>query len=175
VRTQQLIAYESGITDIVDPLGGSYYIEYLTDKIEKEASEYITKIDSLGGALAAIEQGFQQREIQDASYKYQKMIEEGQQAIIGVNKFVSGYPKVMNMLRVNPEVERKQKERLAQVKRERDNAKVEQALKRLEDVARSNENTMPAFLQCVEAYATVGEISDTLRKVFGTQKGFLFF
>ena len=175
VRTQQLIAYESGITDVVDPLGGCYYIEYLTDKIEKQASDYITKIDSLGGAVAAIEQGFQQREIQDASYKYQKMIEEGKQVIIGVNKFVSGYPKITNMLRVNPEVERKQKERLAQVKRERDNAKVEQTLKRLEDIARSNENTMPAFLECVEAYATVGEMSDTLRKVFGTQKEFLSF
>ena len=175
VRTQQLIAYESGITDVVDPLGGSYYIEYLTDKIEKQASDYITKIDSLGGAVAAIEQGFQQREIQDASYKYQKMIEEGKQVIIGVNKFVSGYPKITNMLRVNPEVERKQKERLAQVKRERDNPKVEQTLKRLEDIARSNENTMPAFLECVEAYATVGEMSDTLRKVFGTQKEFLSF
>lgn len=175
VRTQQLIAYESGITDVVDPLGGSYYIEYLTDKIEKQASDYIAKIDSLGGAVAAIEQGFQQREIQDASYKYQKMIEEGKQVIIGVNKFVSGYPKITNMLRVNPEVERKQKERLAQVKRERDNPKVEQTLKRLEDIARSNKNTMPAFLECVEAYATVGEMSDTLRKVFGTQKEFLSF
>jgi len=175
VRTQQLIAYESGITDVVDPLGGSYYIEYLTDQIEKQASDYIAKIDSLGGAVAAIEQGFQQREIQDASYKYQKMIEEGKQVIIGVNKFVSGYPKITNMLRVNPEVERKQKERLAQVKRERDNGKVEQTLKRLEDIARSNENTMPAFLECVEAYATVGEMSDTLRKVFGTQKEFLSF
>jgi len=175
VRTQQLIAYESGITDVVDPLGGSYYIEYLTDKIEKQASDYIAKIDSLGGAVAAIEQGFQQREIQDASYKYQKMIEEGKQVIIGVNKFVSGYPKIANMLRVNPEVERKQKERLGQVKRERDNAKVEQTLKRLEDIGRSNENTMPAFLECVEAYATVGEMSDTLRKVFGTQKEFLSF
>ncbi len=175
VRTQQLIAYESGITDVVDPLGGSYYIEYLTDKIEKQASDYIAKIDSLGGAVAAIEQGFQQREIQDASYKYQKMIEEGKQVIIGVNKFVSGYPKITNMLRVNPEVERKQKERLVQVKRERDNGKVEQTLKRLEDIARSNENTMPAFLECVEAYATVGEMSDTLRKVFGTQKEFLSF
>lgn len=175
VRTQQLIAYESGISDVVDPLGGSYYIEYLTGQIEKQASDYIARIDSLGGAIAAIEQGFQQREIQDASYKYQKMIEEGEQVIIGVNKFVSGYPKITNMLRVNPEVERKQKERLAQVKHERDNAKVEQALKRLGDVARSNENTMPALLECVEAYATVGEMSDTLRKFFGTQKEFLSF
>ena len=175
VRTQQLIAYESGITDVVDPLGGSYYIEYLTDQIEKQASDYIAKIDSLGGAMAAIEQGFQQREIQDASYKYQKMIEEGKQVIIGVNKFVSGYPRITNMLRVNPEVERKQKERLAQVKRDRDSARVEQTLKRLGDVARSNENTLPAFLECVEAYATVGEMSDTLRQVFGTQKELLSF
>jgi methylmalonyl-CoA mutase N-terminal domain/subunit len=175
VRTQQLIAYESGIADVVDPLGGSYYIEYLTDQIEKQASDYIAKIDSLGGAMAAIEQGFQQREIQDASYKYQKMIEKGKQVIIGVNKFVSGYPKITNMLRVNPEVERKQKERLAQVKRERDSAKVGQVLKRLADVARSNENTMPALLECVEAYATVGEMSDMLREVFGTQKEFLSF
>jgi len=175
VRTQQLIAYESGITDVVDPLGGSYYVEYLTDRIENQASDYVAKIDGLGGAVAGIEQGFQQREIQEASYKYQKMIEAEKQVIIGVNKFVSGYPKITNMLRVNPEVERKQKERLAQVKRDRDNAKVEQTLKRLEDAARSSENTMPAFLECVDAYATVGEMSDTLRKVFGTQKEFLSF
>lgn len=175
VRTQQLIAYESGIPDVVDPLGGSYYIEYLTDKIEEKASEYIARIDSLGGAVAGIEQGFQQREIQDASYKYQKMIEEGKQVIVGVNKYVSDYAKITNMLRVNPEVERKQKERLAQVKRDRDNARVERGLKGLEDVARSDDNTIPALLECVEAYATIGEMSDTLRKVFGTQKEFLAF
>ena len=175
VRTQQLIAYESGIPDVVDPLGGSYYIEYLTDKIEEKASEYIARIDSLGGAVAAIEQGFQQREIQDASYKYQKMIEEGKQVIVGVNKYVSDYAKITNMLRVNPEVERKQKERLAQVKRDRDNTRVERVLKGLEDVARSDDNTIPALLECVEAYATIGEMSDTLRKVFGTQKEFLAF
>ena len=175
VRTQQLIAYESGVPDVVDPLGGSYYIEYLTDKIEEKATEYIARIDSLGGAVAAIEQGFQQREIQDASYKYQKMIEEGKQVIVGVNKYVSDYAKITNMLRVNPEVERTQKERLAQVKRDRDNASVERALKGLEDVARSDDNTIPALLECVEAYATIGEMSDTLRKVFGTQKEFLAF
>lgn len=175
VRTQQLIAYESGIPDVVDPLGGSYYIEYLTDKIEEKASEYIARIDSLGGAVAGIEQGFQQREIQDASYKYQKMIEEGKQVIVGVNKYVSDYAKITNMLRVNPEVERKQKERLAQVKRDRDNTRVERVLKGLEDVARSDDNTIPALLECVEAYATIGEMSDTLRKVFGTQKEFLAF
>ncbi len=175
VRTQQLIAYESGVPDVVDPMGGSYYIEYLTDRIEEKATEYISKIDSLGGAVAAIEQGFQQREIQDASYKYQKMIEEGKQVIVGVNKYVSDYARITNMLRVNPEVERKQKERLAQVKRDRDDSKVGQALKALEDVARGDSNTIPALLECVEAYATIGEMSDTLRKVFGTQREFLTF
>jgi methylmalonyl-CoA mutase N-terminal domain/subunit len=175
VRTQQLIAYESGVPDVVDPLGGSYYIEYLTDRIEEKATEYISRIDSLGGAVAAIEQGFQQREIQDASYKYQKMIEEGKQVIVGVNKYVSDYARITNMLRVNPEVERKQKERLAQVKRDRDNGKVGQALKALEDVARGDDNTIPALIECVEAYATVGEMSDTLRKVFGTQREFMTF
>jgi len=175
VRTQQLIAYESGVPDVVDPLGGSYYVEYLTDRIEEKATEYISRIDSLGGAVAAIEQGFQQREIQDASYKYQKMIEEGKQVIVGVNKYVSDYARITNMLRVNPEVERRQKERLAQVKRDRDNDKVGQALKALEDVARGDDNTIPALIECVEAYATVGEMSDTLRKVFGTQREFLTF
>ncbi len=175
VRTQQVIAHESGVADVVDPLGGSYYIEHLTDQIEEKASEYISRIDSLGGAVAAIEQGFQQREIQDASYRYQKLIEEGKQVIVGVNKYVSDYAKITNMLRVNPEVERRQKERLAQVKRERDSARVEQALKALEDVARSDDNIIPALLDCVEAYATIGEMSDTLRKVFGTQKEFLAF
>ena len=103
------------------------------------------------------------------------MIEEGKQVIVGVNKYVSDYAKITNMLRVNPEVERKQKERLAQVKRDRDNARVERVLKGLEDVARSDDNTIPALLECVEAYATIGEMSDTLRKVFGTQKEFLAF
>ncbi|MBE9513657.1 MAG: methylmalonyl-CoA mutase family protein [Chloroflexi bacterium] len=175
VRTQQVIGYESGIPDVVDPLGGSYYIEYLTDRIERGASEYIARIDDLGGAVAGIEEGFQQREIQDASYKYQMMIEQGKQTIVGVNKFVSGYSKIANMLRFDPEVERKQKERLAQVKQERDSARVKRALERLADVARSDENTLPSLLECVEAYATVGEMTDTLREVFGTQREFLSF
>lgn len=175
VRTQQILAYESGIADVVDPLGGSYFIEYLTDRLESDAEKYISKIDSLGGAVAAIEQGYPQREIQDSSYRYQKEVESGKRTVVGVNKFVSPYPKITGLLRVNPEVERKQKERTAQVRKERDNGKVQQALKRLEDVARSKENTMPAFLECVEAYATIGEICDVLRRVFGTQKEFLVF
>jgi methylmalonyl-CoA mutase N-terminal domain/subunit len=175
VRTQQMLGYESDIASVVDPLGGSYYIEYLTDNLEKEATEYIAKIDSLGGAVAAIEQGYQQREIQDSSYRYQKEIESGKRTVVGVNKFVSPYPKIVGLLRVKPEVEKRQRERTTQVRKDRDNGKVNQTLKQLEDVARSTDNTMPAFLECVEAYATVGEICDVLRKVFATQKEFLVF
>jgi methylmalonyl-CoA mutase N-terminal domain/subunit len=175
VRTQQVLGYESDIAHVVDPLGGSYYIEHLTDSLEKEAREYIAKIDNLGGAVAAIEQGYQQREIQDSSYRYQKEIESGKRTVVGVNKFVSPYPKIVGLLRVKPEVEERQKERTAQVRKDRNNGKVKQALKRLEDVARSKDNTMPAFLECVEAYATLGEICDVLRKIFSTQKEFLVF
>jgi len=175
VRTQQILGYESDITGVVDPLGGSYYIEHLTDSLEKEAGEYIAKIDSIGGAVAAIEQGYQQREIQDSSYRYQKEIESGKRTVVGVNKFVSPYPKIVGLLRVKPEVEKKQRDRTAQVRKDRNTSNVNQALKRLEDVARSKDNTMPAFLECVEAYATVGEICDVLRKIFATQKEFLVF
>ncbi len=175
VRTQQILGYENGVADVVDPLGGSYYIEHLTGSLEKQAGEYIAKIDSLGGAVAAIEQGYQQKEIQDSSYRYQKEIESSKRTVVGVNNFVSPYPKIAGLLRVKPEVEKRQRERTAQVRKERDNGRVNQSLKRLEDVARSAGNTMPAFLECVEAYATVGEICDVLRKVFGTQKEFLVF
>jgi len=175
VRTQQILGYESDITHVVDPLGGSYYIEHLTDNLEGEARDYVAKIDGLGGAVAAIEQGYQQREIQDSSYRYQRETESGKRTVVGVNKFVSPYPKIVGLLRVKPEVEKRQKEGTAKVRKDRDNSKVQQALKVLEDVARSKDNTMPAFLECVEAYATLGEICDVLRKVFGTQKEFLVF
>jgi methylmalonyl-CoA mutase N-terminal domain/subunit len=175
VRTQQILGYESDIAHVVDPLGGSYYIEHLTDSLEREAGEYIAKIDGLGGAAVAIEQGYQQKEIQDSSYRYQKEIETSKRTVVGVNKFVSPYPKITGLLRVKPEVEKRQKERTAQVRKDRNNGNVHQALKRLEDVARSNDNTMPAFLECVEAYATLGEICDVLRKVFAIQKEFLVF
>jgi len=175
VRTQQILGYESDIAGVVDPLGGSYYIEHLTDSLEKEAGDYIAKVDSLGGAVTAIEQGYQQKEIQDSSYRYQKEFESGKRTVVGVNKFVSPYPKIVGLLRVKPEVEKRQRERTAQVRKDRDNSNVNQALKRLEDVTRSKDNTMPAFLECVEAYATEGEICDVLRKVFGTQKEFLVF
>lgn len=175
LRTQQILAYENGIADIVDPLGGCYFIEALTDTLEKEANQYITKIDSLGGAVAAIEQGFQQREIQESSYRYQKAVEDGQRTIVGVNKFVSPYPKIPGLLRVDEKQQEKQLTRLAQIKKDRDNTKVMATLKNLEEVARGNENTMPAILECVEAYASLGEICDVFRKVFGTQKEYLVF
>jgi methylmalonyl-CoA mutase N-terminal domain/subunit len=175
VRTQQILGYESDISHVVDPLGGSYYTEHLTDSLEKEAGEYIAKIDNLGGAVAAIEQGYQQREIQDSSYRYQKEIESGKRTVVGVNKFVSPYPKIVGLLRVKPEVEKRQRERTAQVRKDRNNSNAHKALKRLEDVAQSKDNTMPAFLECVEAYATLGEICDVLRKIFSTQKEFLVF
>ncbi len=174
LRLQQILAYESNVADVADPLGGSYYTEFLTNKLEEEASKYIAKIDNLGGAAAAIEQGYQQREIQEASYHYQQEIESGKRVVVGVNKFISPSPKI-TLSRVGPEVEINQKKKLVQIKNGRDNDKVKQTLKRLEDVARGKDNTMPAFLECVEAYATLGEMCDVLRKVFGTQKEFLAF
>jgi len=175
LRTQQLLAYEAGIGDVVDPLGGSYFIENLTGALERQTNEYIAKIDKLGGAVAAIEQGFQQKEIQESSYRQQKNIEENKATVVGVNKFVSASPEIPELLRVNPELEIKQKERLSQVKKKRDNGKVAKALKNLEEIAGSQDNTMPAFIDCVEAYASIGEICDVLRKVFGTQKEYLVF
>ncbi len=175
LRTQQVLAYESGVADIVDPLGGSYFVEALTNTLEQEAMAYIEKIDGLGGALAAIEQGFIQREIQESSYRYQMDIESQKHIVVGVNKFVSPFPEVTGLLRLDPEVARRQKERLAQVKRDRDSEQVSIALKRLEEAARGTDNTMHAFIECVEAYATIGEICDVLRGVFGEQKEFLIF
>ena len=172
LRTQQVLAYESGVADSVDPLAGSYLVESLTNNLEAEAREYIERIHSLGGALTAIEQGFPQREIQESSYRYQKGIEAGSKVVVGVNKFVSPYPKPTGLLRLDPEVAKKQMGRLAQVKRERDNTAVSAALKRLEEVARGTENTMPAVLECVAAYATIGEVCDVLRGVFGEQREF---
>jgi len=174
LRTQQLLAYENGVGDVVDPLGGSYLIESLTDTLEREAERYIEKIDGLGGAVTAIEQGFQQREIQESSYRQQKNIEEENSVVVGVNKFVSPSP-VIPLIKFDPEQEKKQKERLLGVKERRDNDKVNSSLKQLEEVAGSMDNTMPAILECVEAYASIGEICDVLRHVFGTQEEYLVF
>ena len=173
LRTQQLLAFETGVADCTDPLGGSYYMEHLTDALEEKASEYIQKIDNLGGARAAIEHGYQQREIQESSYRTQKEIESGKKIVVGVNKFVSPYPEITGLLRIDPAEAAKQTQRLTSLKAKRDNEKVTQALNRLKDVASSEENTMPVFIDCVEAYATLGEICNVLRGVFGEQEEIL--
>ena len=175
LRTQQVLAYESGVADSVDPLGGSFMVERLTQDMVKAAEQYIAKIDSLGGALRAIEKGFQQREIQESSYRYQKEVEAEERVIVGVNRFVTPYAKIKGLLSVNPGEEKKQIAGLKKVKKERNAADVASALENLKKVARSSENTMPAFIRCVEAYATVGEICDTLRDVFGVQRESLIF
>ena len=170
LRTQQVIAYESGVTETVDPLAGSYYIEKLTNEIEKQASEYIEKIDNLGGVSYAIEKGFIQQEIQNSAYQYQKNIEESSQVVVGVNKFKikEGAPK--GLLRVNPKVGRQQVEKLAKLKSERNNGKVKGNLELLKKAANTEVNLMPIILECVKSYATLGEICDVLRNIFGEYK-----
>ena len=175
LRTQQVLAYESGVADTVDPLGGAYMIEKLTIDMVKAAQDYIEKIDAMGGALAAIERGYQQREVQESAYRYQKEVEAGGRIIVGVNQFAAPHEKINGLLRVDPAEAVKQVERLAAVKRERDSAAVASTLEELKTVAAGEGNTMPAFIRCVEAYATVGEICDVLRDVFGTQNEFLIF
>jgi len=175
LRTQQVLAYESGVADSVDPLGGAWLVEKLTRDMVAAAAEYIGKIDSLGGALAAIGKGYPQREIQESSYRYQKEVEAEERAVVGVNKFASPYSKIKGLLRVDPVEAEKQVARLNKVKKERNAAEVTASLENLKKVARGSENTMPAFLRCVEADATVGEICDALREVFGVQREFYIF
>jgi len=167
LRTQQIIAYESGVTETVDPLAGSYFIESLTDQLEAKAKDYIAKIDQLGGAPAAIEQGYIQREIQEAAYKYQRAVERQESIIVGVNKFMVEETTTPKLLRVDGSVAQKQRERLAVLRNRRDTAVVQQALCALESVAIGSDNLMPPILSAVEAYATTGEICHTLRKVWG--------
>jgi methylmalonyl-CoA mutase, N-terminal domain len=167
LRTQQIIAFESEVTNTVDPLGGSFYVERLTDEIEKGAEEYLKKIDAMGGVLRAIETGYVQQEIQQAAYEYQKKVESGEQVVVGVNRYTVDEAASIPILRVDPEIERSQVERLKKLRARRDNACVEAALKEVEATARSDRNLMPAILNAVKVYATVGEISDALRRVFG--------
>jgi methylmalonyl-CoA mutase, N-terminal domain len=170
LRTQQILAYESGAADSVDPLGGAYMVESLTQEIKAAAQKYIEKIDTMGGAIKAIEKGYPQREIQESSYRYQKDVEAEKRIVVGVNKFVAPYEKIKNILRVDPAAEKKQITALKKVKQGRNTKEVAASLENLNKVAQSKENTMPAFIRCVEAYATIGEICDVLRGVFGTQK-----
>ncbi len=168
LRTQQIIAQESGVTQTIDPFGGSYFLESLTDRIEREAEAYINKIDRMGGALEAIQTGYMQREIQEAAYKYQKSIESGERVVVGVNRYKNGEETPLPILRIDPEIERAQIERLRNLRARRNAGKVEAALQEIEATARSDRNLLPAIFAAVKSYATVGEISDTLRHVYGT-------
>ncbi len=176
LRTQQIVAYESGLADVVDPLGGSYYVEAMTNAIEAEAKEYIRKIDEMGGAVEAIHIGFIQKEIQDAPYAWQMSVESGERTIVGVNKFTMEEPPVTGLLKIDASVGEKKKAQLAQDKANRDQAKVAEELAKLEKAAQTpaegpdHVNLMPVILDCVRAYCTEGEICGVLRKVYGEYK-----
>jgi methylmalonyl-CoA mutase N-terminal domain/subunit len=167
LRTQQIIAHESGVADTIDPLAGSYLIEYLTDEIEQRAMHYIRKIDDMGGALKAIEQGYIQGEIQDAAYHTQQSIEKEDQLVVGVNIYQSNEKITLERLRVDPAIEEGQRVRLAELRHQRDAGKVSQLLSQLESAARGSVNLLPLFIECVENDVTLGEISTVLRNVFG--------
>ncbi|MCR4427785.1 MAG: methylmalonyl-CoA mutase family protein [Caldiserica bacterium] len=167
LRTQQIIAYESGVTSTVDPLGGSYYLEYLTDQIERKAVEYLERIEKMGSMVEAIEQGYIQREIQASAYKYQKSIENGERIIVGLNKFKTDEEPPKEILKVDPKLRDLQIARINEVKGKRDSGKVKAILQKIEEVASTEENLIPHFIEAVRAYATLGEITGALRKVFG--------
>ncbi len=170
LRTQQVIGYESGVAETVDPLGGAYYVEHLTDRVEAEAQAYIDRIDDIGGGLAAIEQGYPQREIQENAYRMQRDLEANRRVVVGVNKYVTEEPPLEGLLRVDPQVGERQCERLRDLRARRDGARVERLLGRVEEAARGTENLMPLFIEAVEGQATLGEICDVLRGVWGEQK-----
>jgi methylmalonyl-CoA mutase N-terminal domain/subunit len=169
LRTQQILAYETGVADTIDPLAGSYYVESLTDALEAQAQEYIDKVEALGGSVRAIEQGYIQREIEEAAYRYQTELDEQKRIVVGVNSFQQADESSIHTLRIDPAVGQRQAAKLAALRDRRDNAAVTSALAALEAAARGTENLMPRILAAVEAYATLGEISDALRHVFGEQ------
>ena len=167
LRTQQIVANESGCADVIDPLAGSFYVERLTKDLEDETFKYIERIDDFGGALGAIERGFIQQEIQDSAFRHQQEIESGKRVVVGVNAYESPQPRLQGTLKIDPELARTQVENLQKIKQSRDQAAVDSALNSLREVATGDGNTMPVILEAVEAYATLGEISDVLRDVFG--------
>ncbi len=167
LRTQQVVAFETNVCDTIDPLAGSYYIEKLTDEVEARAQEYIDQIDRMGGAVAAIEKGFIQKEIGASAYRFQREIEKGERIIVGLNRFQTVEEKLTGLLKVDPEVGEKQKARLQELKNTRDNAAVQKALAELKAAAAGTDNLMPPILKAVKALATLGEVCDTLRAVFG--------
>jgi len=170
LRTQQIIAFESGAPQTIDPLAGSYYVESLTNEIEKHATGYLEKIDALGGMLKAIERGFVQQEIQNAAYEYQQQVDRHEAVVVGVNRFQIEDEKPIPILRIDPALESKQVERLRALRARRDSKTWEQAINGVQEAARSGANLMPRIIAAVDAYATVGEISDAMRKVFGEYK-----
>jgi len=171
LRTQQVIAYETGIPDVVDPLGGSFYLEYLTSKLEQEAQNYINEIIKMGGMTAAIESGYIHQKIQDNAYKYQKRVEDGTYKVIGVNIFETDKQPELNLFELDPDIEKRAIESLKKLKNSRDETLVQEKLAELKKVAQSNQNIMPIMIETVEAYATIGEICDVLRDVFGVYEG----
>jgi methylmalonyl-CoA mutase N-terminal domain/subunit len=170
LRTQQIIAHESGVTNVVDPLGGSYFLEWLTNEMERNVWEYFDRIEALGGVVSAIEKGFFQREIASSAYKYQKEIEEKKRLLIGVNEYLEEEKVSIPILRVAPEVEHKQLERLAKIKSSRDSSEVSRKLEALRKAIKRDENLMPYFIECVKVYTTLGEICSLLREEYGTYK-----
>ncbi|MBP9676422.1 MAG: methylmalonyl-CoA mutase family protein [Anaerolineaceae bacterium] len=167
LRTQQIIAHESGVADTIDPMAGSYLIEYLTDEISSRVMDYINRIDSLGGALAAIERGYMQNEIQDSAYRFQKDIESKAQLVVGVNAFQREEKTDLEQLRVDPAIEAQQRARLAALRMSRDQVRANELLNHLETAAKSTDNLMPLFIECVENKITLGEICGVLRRVWG--------
>lgn len=168
LRTQQIIAHETGAVNVIDPLGGSYFIEKLTDRMEEEAEDYFRRIEELGGVLVAIEQGFFQREIADAAYRYQKEIEKGRRVVVGVNRYENPGESVnMELLKIDPEVERKQRRRLQRLRSKRSSSRVNDTLAALKEGAEGDANLMPLIIECARAYCTEGEIIGALKEVFG--------
>ena len=168
LRTQQVIAHETGVVNTADPLGGSYYLEHLTNELERQAYEYFDRIEKLGGVVAAIEQNFMQREIAEASFRYQGEVERGERVVVGVNRYEQEDEQPVEILRIDPALERKQIERVQATRARRDSATVEAALARLRADAGGDANLMPAIMDAARAYVTMGEMCDALRQVWGT-------
>jgi len=167
LRTQQIIAEESGVADSADPLGGSHYIEYLTSQIESEIFKYLNKIEGMGGSLEAIKRGYIQKEITRSAYEYQKAVDSGEQVVVGVNKYTTDEEPPLKLLEIDEKIESKQIANLKRLKEKRDSKKLKDVLDKVQAVARSDGNIMPVLIEAIKSYATVGEISDSLREVFG--------
>jgi len=167
LRTQQVLAHESGVPNTIDPLAGSYYVETLTNELEEEAYKYFDRVDALGGVIPAIEKGYFQKEIADSAYRYEREVETKKRIIVGVNEFVADEAITIPVLKIDPEVERKQIRRLNRIRRERDNAKVQDSLDKLRKASEGEANVMPHIVNAVKAYASVGEICDVWRDLFG--------